>query len=89
MDGFYGPAEEAPHEFPLMQWPVDLRVYENRWFLEAVHQTIVEITNAIADFEPVLMLAEREHHAQKRKTFPAKLSYGTSRPKICGAGIPG
>ena len=45
-----------------MQWPTDLRVYRSRHFLADTKQTILNIANTIADFEPLILLADRGHH---------------------------
>ncbi len=59
---FFVPPEDSPHELTFMQWPVSTKVYRDRWFLKDVQATIAEIANAIAEFEPVIMLAGKEHH---------------------------
>ncbi|MEM1430718.1 MAG: agmatine deiminase family protein [Pseudomonadota bacterium] len=64
--GFYVPAEEAPHARTFMQWPASRRVYPGVRFLETTQRTIADIANTIAQFEPVTMLAAREAHAQAR-----------------------
>jgi agmatine deiminase len=66
-DGFRVPAEEAPHEMTVMQWPVSRQVHDDAGFLDILQQTIADIANAIADFEPVVLLAGAEHHATARK----------------------
>ncbi|WP_209010697.1 agmatine/peptidylarginine deiminase [Labrenzia sp. PHM005] len=60
-DGFYVPAEEEPHERTFMQWPVNRTVHPDRWFLADLQQTIADIANTIAEFEPVVMLMSKEH----------------------------
>ncbi|WP_020178855.1 agmatine deiminase family protein [Methylopila sp. M107] len=50
------PVESAPHERTFMQWPVLQRVYDRR-DLRRVKATIARIANAIAEFEPVVLLA--------------------------------
>ena len=52
---FHMPPEDAPHERTFMQWPVSLTVYD-RQSLSAVQANIAAIANAIAQFEPVVML---------------------------------
>lgn len=66
-DGFRVPPEEAPHEMTVMQWPVSRQVHDDAGFLRILQQTIADIANAIADFEPVILLAGAEHHAAARK----------------------
>ncbi|WP_269582342.1 agmatine deiminase family protein [Roseibium sp. Sym1] len=59
--GFYVPAEENPHERTFMQWPVNRTVHPDRWFLKDLQETIADVANAIAAFEPVVMLMAPEH----------------------------
>jgi len=66
-DGYAVPAEDGAHERTFMQWPVNRTVHPDRWFLQDLQQTIADIANTIADFEPVVMLAGSEHHAAARK----------------------
>jgi agmatine deiminase len=63
--------EEAPHELTVMQWPVSARVHRDRVFRGMLQQTIADIANAIAAFEPVVMLAAAEHHAAARRLLGA------------------
>lgn len=63
---FAVPAEEAPHEATFMQWPASRQVHQNRAFLEVLQATIANIANAIARFEPVIMLADVSEHAGAR-----------------------
>lgn len=67
MSEFFVPAEEHPHEATFMQWPVSRVVYPDRAFLDWIQDTITEIANAISDFEPVILLAAQEHHANIRR----------------------
>lgn len=74
-DGFYVPAEDVPHEKTLMQWPVSPAVYGDDWFfLGQVQDTIADIANTIAAFEPVVMLADASEHRRARR----KLSDGVA-----------
>ncbi|OJJ12423.1 peptidyl-arginine deiminase [Alphaproteobacteria bacterium AO1-B] len=66
-DGYFVPAEDDPHERTFMQWPVHRSVHPDRWFLQDLQQTIAEIANTIAEFEPVVMLAGADYHANARK----------------------
>lgn len=65
--GLYVPPEEGPHELTFMQWPNSRAVYDDRWWLADVQGTIARIANAIADFEPVVMLAGKSQHRAARK----------------------
>ncbi len=64
---YYVPAEEAPHAFTLMQWPVDRYAYDSAAHLSEVQTVIARIANAIAGFEPVVMMADQRQHARARK----------------------
>jgi len=68
--GFYVPAEESRHARTFMQWPVNRQVHPDPVFLDMTQQTIADIANTIAEFEPVTMLAAAQDHASAR----AKLS---------------
>ena len=61
------PSEEAQHELTFMQWPVNRQVHPDTYFLDLLQKTIAEIANAIADFEPVVMLAAKQHHSVARR----------------------
>jgi agmatine deiminase len=54
--GFFMPLESAPHLRTFMQWPSDLETYGNVDDLAAVREKIALIANAIAKFEPVVLL---------------------------------
>lgn len=65
--GYIVPAEERPHARTFMQWPNNRKVYRDTYFLDLTQQTIADIANAIADFEPVVLLADKAHHDHIRK----------------------
>ena len=65
--GLYVPPEEAPHELTLMQWPVNTEVHSDSFFLRQLQQTIADIANVIAEFEPVQLLASKEYHSEVRR----------------------
>lgn len=67
LDAVSVPPEEAPHEATFMQWPVSRIVHPERDFLDWAQQTIAEIANAISAFEPVILLADAEHHNRARR----------------------
>ncbi len=50
-----------------MQWPSTLSIYGDTWFLRETQKTIALIANTIADFEPVILLADRAHHLLIRR----------------------
>ena len=60
--GLFVPPEEDPHQRTFMQWPVNRQVHPDPVFLDMAQQTIADIANAIAEFEPVTMLAAAEYH---------------------------
>ncbi len=59
--GFKMPPEDAPHERTFMQWPSVAKIYGGRRYLEETQAAITTLANAIADFEPVVMVADAEH----------------------------
>ncbi|MEJ5020450.1 agmatine deiminase family protein [Ochrobactrum vermis] len=65
--GFWYPEETEPHERTFMQWPVNPAVYDDPDFLDDIQKTIAKIANAIAQFEPVVMLAAARYHRAVRK----------------------
>lgn len=71
--GFHYPDEAAPHERTFMQWPVSRAVYDDGSFLTDLQKTIARIANAIAAFEPVVMLMAVEHQARARKWLSARV----------------
>ena len=73
-DGFFVPSEERPHQQTLMQWPVNRRIHPDPVFLDRVQQTIADIANAVAEFEPVAMLAAKEDHAGARRKLSAEVA---------------
>ncbi|MGB0681476.1 MAG: agmatine deiminase family protein [Magnetovibrionaceae bacterium] len=68
---FFVPAEEEPHELTFMQWPVTPHAYDDALHLAETQDKIAEIANIIAEFEPVVMLAGRDHHAWARRKLSA------------------
>jgi len=64
--GFWMPEEAEPHERTFMQWPVSRKVHPDSVFLDMLQQTIADIANTIAAFEPVVMLMDRRF-AQKAR----------------------
>lgn len=61
--GWRIPAEEAPHARTFMQWPNHRAIYPDRWFRRHTQRTIARIASTIAEFEPVVMLADAAEHA--------------------------
>lgn len=67
------PPEEGPHERTFMQWPVNREVHPDGGFLHILQGTIADIANAISEFEPVTMLADKEDHASARKLLSSSV----------------
>jgi len=65
------PAEEDRHARTFMQWPNNRRIHPETAFLDVLQQTIADIANTIAEFEPVVLLAASEDHAAARKRLSA------------------
>lgn len=68
------PLESAPHARTLMQWPVAIGVYGAR-DLAAVQSVIARIANAIAEFEPVALLAAPGARGLDRASFSAAVEH--------------
>lgn len=66
-DGFWMPEETEPHLRTFMQWPVNREVHPDPVFLRMLQQSIADIANAIADFEPVVMLMDAKHIPSARR----------------------
>jgi len=60
------PPEEGRHERTFMQWPANRKIYPERGFLKILQRTIADIANAIAEFEPVTLLAAQEDQTSAR-----------------------
>ena len=71
--GYIVPPEEAPHQRTFMQWPVSRQVHPDRWFLDQTQDTIAEIANTIAEFEPVTMLADAADHGRAKRKLSRRV----------------
>jgi agmatine deiminase len=83
--GYFVPAEGSPHTRTWMCWPSDPSVYsskrrwkarslaEHRSYFESVQETIGRLAAAIAEHEPVTLLAEKKHHALASKLCGPKV----------------
>lgn len=69
---FWMPEEADPHERTFMQWPVSRKVHSDPVFLDMLQQSIADVANAIAAFEPVVMLMDKRFEKKARR----KLSDG-------------
>lgn len=58
--------ESEPHARTLMQWPVNLDVYDRRT-LARTQDAIARIANTIAGYEPIVVMMAAEHQAAARK----------------------
>lgn len=63
---FEMPLESEPHERTFMQWPTSLEVYDKA-SLKRVQASIALIANSIAQYEPVVMLADKGQHEAMRR----------------------
>ncbi|MEE8608281.1 MAG: agmatine deiminase family protein [Nitrospiraceae bacterium] len=61
-DGFYMPAEWGPHDRCWMAWPCRQELWSER--LDAARTAYAEVAMAIAEFEPVTMIANPENVAE-------------------------
>ena len=66
--------EEDRHEATFMMWPVNREVHPDKAFLKYAQQTIADIANAIASFEPVIMLAHHADHSAAQKMLSASVT---------------
>jgi agmatine deiminase len=78
-DGFAMPAEWEPHQLTLMSWPCRPATYvgANRDFgPEAYGQAQAQqaaVANAVAEFEPVLMLVRAEQVGEARRALSSRI----------------
>jgi agmatine deiminase len=59
---YFAPAEEAPHAATWMAWPSTASIYGGGSYFESVQETLGRLARAIAENEPVWMMAGSEHH---------------------------
>ena len=64
---FWMPEERDPHERTFMQWPVSKIVHPDPVFLDMLQQSIADTANAIAEFEPVVMLMDKRFEKASRR----------------------
>lgn len=65
-DGFVMPAEWAPHEATLIAWPTRSRTDLWGELFEDAQREYAGVANAIAAFEPVLMIVDRSQESEAR-----------------------
>ena len=72
--GFYAPAEEAPHARTWLAWASTKSIYgTSTAYFEDVQETLGRLAAAIAEHEPVKMMAGAEHHDLARKLCGPKV----------------
>lgn len=64
--GFAKQDESRRHAATFMQWPANRAIYDDPVFLGMLQKSVAAIANAIAAFEPVIMLADSALHASAR-----------------------
>ncbi|GAB5506196.1 MAG: agmatine deiminase family protein [Rhizobiaceae bacterium] len=74
-ESLFVPAEEGPHELTFMQWPANRDVQLERGFLRYLQETIADIANTIAEFEPVVLLAAAEEHPNARRLLASGVEF--------------
>jgi len=68
MQGFYAPAEEAPHARTWLAWASTKSIYgTSTAYFEDVQETLGRLAAAITEHEPVSMMAGAEHHDLARE----------------------
>ncbi len=63
LSGFYAPAEESRHAGTWMCWPSTQAIYGETAYFEAVQEALGRLAAAIAENEPVTLLAAADQHA--------------------------
>ncbi len=56
-----------------MQWPVSRTVYKDPYFLDMTQQTIADVANTIAEFEPVVVMAAAADRPTARRKLSARV----------------
>lgn len=70
LKAYHMPLESEPHERTFMQWPVSRSAY-GAPDLDAVQRSVADIANAIAEFEPVVMLGAGTARTGNRRLLSA------------------
>lgn len=63
-DGFFMPAEWAPHSRCWMAWPTRVESFGDESRLEAAREAYAEVANTIAQFEPVTFITKPKNVAE-------------------------
>ena len=71
---FFAPAEAAPHARTWLAWASTKSIYgASTAYFEDVQETLGRLAAAIAEHEPVTMMAAAEHHQLARKLCGPKV----------------
>ena len=65
-EGYFVPREDVPHKLTFMQWPASMASYDSRRHIDETRQAIAAIANRISEFEPVIMLMDKDHRPPAR-----------------------
>lgn len=71
--GFKVPGQSRRHERTFMQWPVNRQIHTDSIFLDMLQGSIAQIANAIAEFEPVVMLMDAQFEKAARRKLGKKI----------------
>ena len=72
LKSFHMPMENEPHERTFMQWPMSRSVYGMK-DLDSVQRAITNIANAIAEFEPVVLLGSDVQRSGNKRLLSNKV----------------
>lgn len=72
-DGFSMPAEWAPHQATLIAWPTRTRADLWGELFDEAQREYAAVANAIADFEPVVMVVDPSQEAEARTFLNAEV----------------
>ncbi|MEP2760109.1 MAG: agmatine deiminase family protein [Hyphomicrobiales bacterium] len=67
------PEEAEPHLRTFMQWPVNPKIHPDVIFLNMLQQSIADVANTIAEFEPVVMLMDKEQRSAAQPRLSANV----------------
>ena len=88
-DGFAMPAEWAPHEATLIAWPTRSR--SDLWgeLFASAQREYAGVANAIAAFEPVVMVVDPSQVGEARSFLVGRSSCSPSRSTTRGSATAG
>lgn len=84
-NGFRVPGEETPHERSFMQWPTLADAHGGAEGLASAQEAILQIANALAAFEPVVLLAAGDLHASIAPRLTGKVELWDVATATCHA----